>query len=146
MLLSEFLLKWGWFQVHIEGFPKYLGWILLFQKPETVFCGWKSTDKNSCTFLLAKEKTWKRIFNTNSELLQNRAETPIMVFETTVNWLFHDIWCYLVIGCFDWKIGLLSTNNSKEFIVSLIILISILKWIKKLFYYSSASSLIVIVM
>ena len=27
-----------------------------------------------CTFLLAKEKTWKRIFNTNSELSQNRTE------------------------------------------------------------------------
>ena len=21
-----------------------------------------------------------------------------------VNWLFNDIWCYLVTGCFDWKI------------------------------------------
>ena len=29
----------------------------------------------------------------------------IMPFKTTVYWLFNDIWCYLVIGCFDWKIG-----------------------------------------
>ena len=27
-----------------------------------------------------------------------------MSFKTTVNWLFNDI-CYLVMGCFDWKIG-----------------------------------------
>ena len=28
-----------------------------------------------------------------------------MVFKTVVNCLFNDIWCDLVIGCFDWKIG-----------------------------------------
>ena len=55
-------------------------------------------------FLLAKEKIWKCIFNTNSELLQNRTEKQIMPFNTTVNWLFNDIWLYLVISCFDWKI------------------------------------------
>ena len=22
-----------------------------------------------------------------------------------INWLFNDIWCYLFIACFDWKIG-----------------------------------------
>ena len=113
-LLSEFLRKWGWFQVHNERFPKYLGWKLKFQKTETCFCRWKSTDNNDiniflslenpCTFLLAKEKTWKRIFNTNNELSQNPTEKQIMPFKTTVNWLFTDIWCYLVIGCFDWKI------------------------------------------
>ena len=27
-----------------------------------------------------------------------------MPFKTTVNWLFNDMRCYLVIGCFDWKI------------------------------------------
>ena len=53
----------------------------------------------------AKEKTWKRIFNTNSELSQNRTEKQIMPFKTTVNWLFNDISCYLATGCFDWKIG-----------------------------------------
>ena len=30
---------------------------------------------NLCTFLLAKEKTWKRIFKTNSESSQNHTET-----------------------------------------------------------------------
>ena len=29
----------------------------------------------------------------------------IMPFKTTVNWLFNDRWCYLAMGCLDWKIG-----------------------------------------
>ena len=28
-----------------------------------------------------------------------------MPFKTTVNWLFNDIWCYLVTGCFGLKIN-----------------------------------------
>ena len=114
-LLSEFLRKWGWFHGHNERFTKYLAKKLKFQKTETRFCRWKSTDnndiniflslKNPCTFLLVKEKIWKSIFNTNSELLQNRTEKQIMPFKTTINWLFNDIWCYLVIGSFDWIIG-----------------------------------------
>ena len=88
--------------------------ILKFQKTEARFCRWKSNDndiniflslENPCTFLLEKEKTRKRIFNTNSELSQNGTEKQIMPFKATVNWLFNDIWCYLVIGCFDWKIA-----------------------------------------
>ena len=61
--------------------------------------------ENPCTFLLVKEKTWKWIFNINHELSQNRTEKQIMLFKTTVNCLFNDIWCYLLIGWFDWKIG-----------------------------------------
>ena len=78
-LLSEFLRKWGWFQEHNERFSK----TLKNQKAATRFCRWKSTDNNKinislplenpCTCLLAKEKTWKRIFNTNSKLWQNRS-------------------------------------------------------------------------
>ena len=92
-LLSGFLRKWGWFQGHNVRFPKYLGKKI---KIETRFCRWDSTDNNDnnillslenpCTFLLAKEKTWKRVFNTNCELFQNRTE-QIMPFKTTVNWL-----------------------------------------------------------
>ena len=114
-LLLKFLRKWGWFRGHNERIPKYFCYKLKFQKTETRFFRWKSTDNddiniflslgNPCTFLLAKEKTWKRIFNTNSELYQNRIEKHIMPFKTTVNWLFNDIWCYLLIACFDWKIG-----------------------------------------
>ena len=47
--------------------------------------------ENPSAFLLAKEKTWKHIFNTNSELSQNRTEKQIMSFKTTVNWLFNDV-------------------------------------------------------
>ena len=36
--------------------------------------------------------------------MQNRTEKQIMPFKTAVNWLFNDIWCYLAIGCFEWKI------------------------------------------
>ena len=41
------------------------------------------------------------MFNPNSEVSQNCTEKQIMPFKTTVNWLFNDIWFYLVIGCFD---------------------------------------------
>ena len=80
-----------------------------------MFCRWKSTDNTDinifllfeklCTFLLAKKKVRKPIFNTNSELLQNPTEKQIMLFKTTVNCLFNDTWCYLVIASFGWKIG-----------------------------------------
>ena len=55
--------------------------------------------------LLEKEKTRKRIFNTDSQLSQNRAEKQIMLSKTATNWLFHKIGCYLFSACFDWKIG-----------------------------------------
>ena len=85
-----------------------------FQKTEKRFCRWKSTDnkdiniflslENPSTFSLAKEKTWKRTFNTNSQLSQNRTEKRIMSSKRKINWLFNDKWCYLFIACFDWKI------------------------------------------
>ena len=61
--------------------------------------------KSACTFLFAKGKARKHVFYTNSELSQNRTEKQIMPFKATVKCLFNDIWCYLVIGYFDWKIG-----------------------------------------
>ena len=36
-------------------------------------------------FLPTKEKTWKSIFNSNSEISQNRTEKQIMPLKTTVN-------------------------------------------------------------
>ena len=60
--------------------------------------------ENPCTFLIPKENAWKCIFNTNSELSQDCTEKQIMLFKTI--WLFNDMWCYLVIGSFDWKIGI----------------------------------------
>ena len=84
------------------------------EKAEKLFCRWKNNGynniniflslENPCTFLLAKEKTWKSIFNTNSELLQNCTEKQTIPFKTTVNWLFNNTWRHLVIGCFGWKI------------------------------------------
>ena len=64
-----------------------------------------TTLMSSCTFLVAKEKAWKCIFNTNSDLSQNHTEKQIIPSKTAVNWLFNDIWCYLFIACFDWKTG-----------------------------------------
>ena len=110
-------------------FPQISFLKLKFQKAETWFCRWKSTDNNSinifvsvenpCIFLLAKEKTWECIFNTNSELLQNHAEKQIMPSKTTVNWLFNDIWCYLFIGCFDWKIGIFQQTVVRVYYIPL---------------------------
>ena len=91
------------------------------------FCKWKSTNNNDiniflslekpCTFLFAKEKTWKCIINTNSELSENRTEKQIIPSKTTVNYLFNDIWCYLFTACFHWKIGVFQQLSG--FIISL---------------------------
>ena len=101
------------FHGHNEGFPKCSSYKIKLKKIR--FCTWKSTGnhdfnislslENPCNFLLAKEKTWKRIFNTNTELSQNCTEKQIMPSKTTTNWLFNDLWCYLFISCYDWKIG-----------------------------------------
>ena len=56
------------------------------------------------------------IFNTNSELLQNRIEKQIMPFQTTVNWVFNDIWRYLVISWFDWKFFVFSVNSCNDWL------------------------------
>ena len=97
-------------------FPQ-ISWLKIkFQKTETRFCRWKSTANNDiniflslenrCTFLLAEEETWKRIFNTNSELSQqNCTGKQIAPSKTTINCLFHCILCYLFVACFHWKIG-----------------------------------------
>ena len=37
-------------------------------------------------------------------LSQNFTEKQIMPSKATINWLFNDIWCYLFIACFNWKI------------------------------------------
>ena len=129
-LLTEFLRKWGWFQGHNERFHKYFGEKLKFQKTETGFCRWKSTNindiniflsvENPCTFLLAKEKIWKGIFNTNSELSQNRTEKQIILFKTTVNCLFNDTMMLFSHWLFWLKNCRFKTNSCMEgFIVSI---------------------------
>ena len=57
-------------------------------------------------FFLAKEETWKCVFNTNIDLTQDRTEKHIVPSKITINWLFNDIWDYLFIACFDWKIDI----------------------------------------
>ena len=66
-------------------------------------CHWKTLVSSFC---LRKKKIWKRSFNNNSELSQNRAEKQIiMPSNTTINWLFNDTWSYLFIACLGWKSG-----------------------------------------
>ena len=73
-LLSEFFRKWGWFHGHNERLPKYLCQKLKLQKLRHAFVDERAmiltTPISSChwkTLLLAKEKTWRHIFDTNSE-------------------------------------------------------------------------------
>ena len=83
--------------------------------------------ENPCTFLVAKEETWKHVLNTNSELSQKRTENQIMPFKISVNWLFNDMSCYLVIGYFDWKtadfqqtvVRVYNIFNSRNFLIFL---------------------------
>ena len=65
---SEFLRKWCWFQGHNECFVDERA-----MKTMTLICSchWKTLIPLWKTLLLAKEKAWKHIFNTNSELLKN---------------------------------------------------------------------------
>ena len=81
--------------------------------------------ENPCTFFLTKEKTGKRIFNTNTELSQNRTEKQIMPSKTIPNWLFNDVWCYLFIACYDWKIGVFQQTVVRVYYI--------LKFISKIF-------------
>ena len=127
-LLSDFMKEWDWSHGHDIRFPKNLGSRLKFKKTETVFCRWKSNNyviniflslENPCTFLLAKEKTWKRIFKTNYESSQNHTRKQFMPSKTTLNWIFNDIWCYLVIGNFDDKIGVFEQTVVRVIITSL---------------------------
>ena len=58
------------------------------------FCHWKKT----CIFL--KEKTWKRIYDTNSELSQNKTEKQIRSYkakEMGYLMIYHIIYSLLVL-------------------------------------------------
>ena len=57
-------------------------------------CHWKTL----VPFCLRKKRS------ENTILILNRTEKQIMPFKTTINWLFNDLRCYLVIALFDWKI------------------------------------------
>ena len=90
-LLSDLIREWGYFHGQDKSFPKNLSSRLKFQKTETGFCRWKSngyhnniflSSENPCTFLRAKEKSWRRILKTNCESSQNQAEKKLMQSKT----------------------------------------------------------------
>ena len=64
------------------------------KRPENAFKTNGENDLKNCNDL-----------KTNGELSQNHTEKQIMSTKTTVNCLFNDIWCFLVIGCFGGNIG-----------------------------------------
>ena len=80
-------------------FPQKSRLIIEISKTEMWFCWSQSNDyndiniflslENSRTFLLAKEKSWKRIFKTNSELLQNHAEKQFVL--STSFFMIYDV-------------------------------------------------------
>ena len=86
-----------------------------FQKTETQFYGWKSNDnnkinnfchwKNLLHFCLRKKRPENAFLiltvNYRKIVQINRICPP----KQQINWLFNDIWRYLVIACFDWKLG-----------------------------------------
>ena len=53
--------------------------------------------ENPCTFLLVKEKTWKGIFNTSSELSQNRTEKQIMLLKIVYLMIYDVIYSLVVL-------------------------------------------------
>ena len=85
------------FHKHDVRFPKNLGSGLKFQKNWDQVLKMKEqwlqqyyyllTLENLCTLLLAIEKTWKRIFNTNSELLQIHTGKEFAPSKSIVKWL-----------------------------------------------------------
>ena len=64
-------------------------------------CQWKTL----VPFCLWKKRSENALLH-NSELSQNHTGKQTMPFKTTVNWWFNEMWCYLVIALFDWKIGI----------------------------------------
>ena len=56
-----------------------------------------------CTLLLVKKKRPENAFLILTVNYHKIVQKNIMLFKTTVDCLFNDIWCYSVIGCFDWK-------------------------------------------
>ena len=60
-------------------------------------CNWKAL----VPFYLQKKIPENGFLTLIIKLSQNRTEKQIIPFKTTLNWLFNDIWCFLVIGSFD---------------------------------------------
>ena len=70
-----------------------------------------TTLKSSCHykllahFCLRKERPETTFLTLTVNYHKSRTEKQIMPSKATVKWLFNDLWCYLPIACFDWKIA-----------------------------------------
>ena len=114
-LLWEFLGNWIDFRDIMNVSLNILAKKLKSQKTETLLCRWKSNDYNNinyflslgnpCTFLLVKEKTRKRTKKTNYAI-QNNSKLAI-----------NDMWCYLLIACFHWKIGVFQQTVARVYCI-----------------------------
>ena len=67
------------------------------------FCLWKKRPENAFLTLIVN---YRKILQKNK-----------LCYLTTVNCLFNDIWCYLVIGCFDWKIGVFQQTVARVYYI-----------------------------
>ena len=61
--------------------------------------------KTLVSFCLGK-KIAENAFLTLAVNYHKTVQKKIMPPKTTLNWLFNDIWCYLLICSFDWKFGI----------------------------------------
>ena len=63
-------------------------------------CHWKTL----VPFCLQKKRLENAVLTLIVNFRKIVQKKKMMPFKTTVNLLFNDIWSYLVIACFDWKI------------------------------------------
>ena len=84
------------FREIINVSPNILAQNQNFKKLRNVFVD----ERELITTTLTSSCHWKTLF-----LSQSCTEKQAMSPKTAINWLFKDIWCYLFIPCFDWKIG-----------------------------------------
>ena len=60
---------------------------------------------------------------------ENRTEKQIISSKTTINWLLYDIWCYLFIAFFDWKIVFFQQTVLRVYyILKYISFLGVLNW------------------
>ena len=105
ILLSEFLRKWGWFYRYnkLLKFKISKNWDSLVDEKAMI----TMTLISSCHWKIPAPFSFQKKRPENAFLtltVNYRTEKQIMLFKTTVNWLLNDIWSYLAISCFDWKI------------------------------------------
>ena len=81
-----------------HGFVDESALITITLKPS---CHWKTL----VPFYLQMKRPENEFLTLIVNYRKNGTEKQIMLLKTTVNCLLNDKWCYLVIGCFDWKIG-----------------------------------------